>query len=204
MAPSHHEPTPVQPNAPDVRADFPPDLSCGRTSTSEETATVGTRADHRRYEVAELTPFEHACIAAGWGKPAAFLRAFDATAQLLGETVTLTDRQARRWRESRPPNPRARAWRVLHAMFGVDPRDLGFPGPPPKCHRGECTTPRTGRPPERETSGVHPGLHRRRGRGRTPLARGPRNTARPQRRRRHRPPHRTPGRPPLPLPAHCT
>lgn len=88
--------------------------------------------------MAELTPFEHACIAAGWGKPADFLRAFEATAQILGETVTLTDRQARRWRESHPPNPRARAWRVLHAMFGVNPKDLGFPGPPPSVTVGSA------------------------------------------------------------------
>jgi len=76
----------------------------------------------------EPTLFEHACVAAGWGKPADFLRAFDEAAELLGEAVTLTDRQARRWRGPCPPMPRARAWRVLHAMFACDPRDLGFPG----------------------------------------------------------------------------
>lgn len=77
--------------------------------------------------MAELTPFEHACIEAGWDEPAAFLRAFEQSAQLLGDLVTVTERQARRWRrESPPPTPRARAWRVLHAMFGFDPIELGF------------------------------------------------------------------------------
>lgn len=78
-----------------------------------------------------LTPFEHACLLHGWDKPAEFLRAFEATADVLGEVATLTDRQYRRWKRPKPPMPRARAWRTLHAMFGVSPVDLGFPGPPP-------------------------------------------------------------------------
>ncbi|MBP5936488.1 tetratricopeptide repeat protein [Streptomyces sp. LBUM 1476] len=81
--------------------------------------------------MAEPTLFEHACVAAGWTRPADFLRAFEEAADLLGEAVTLTDRQARRWRGPCPPMPRARAWRVLHAMFACDPAELGFPGPPP-------------------------------------------------------------------------
>lgn len=79
----------------------------------------------------ELTPFEHACVVHGWDKPADFLRAFQSAADMLGEAVTLTDRQYRRWRKPLPPAPRARAWRVLHAMFGFPPDEIGFPGPPP-------------------------------------------------------------------------
>lgn len=78
----------------------------------------------------ELTPFEHACVVHGWDKPADFLRAFQSAADMLGEAVTLTDRQYRRWRKPLPPAPRARAWRVLHAMFGFPPNEIGFPGPP--------------------------------------------------------------------------
>jgi len=82
--------------------------------------------------VAELTPFEHACIAAGLKDPADFLRAFEQTARLLAEPITVTERQARRWRrEMPPPVPRVRAWRVLWAMFGFDPIELGFPNRPP-------------------------------------------------------------------------
>ncbi|MGW1989489.1 hypothetical protein [Embleya sp. NPDC001921] len=81
--------------------------------------------------VPEQTPFEHACSARGWDKPADFLRAFHTAAHLLGEAVTLTDRQYRRWRQPDPPAPRARAWRTLHAMFAVCPSEIGFPGPPP-------------------------------------------------------------------------
>lgn len=79
----------------------------------------------------ELTPFEQACIQYDWSRPADFLQAFQATSDVLGEAVTLTDRQLRRWRRPAPPAPRARAWNVLHAMFGVCPTELGFPGPPP-------------------------------------------------------------------------
>ncbi|MEU1815118.1 hypothetical protein ABZ543_07965 [Streptomyces roseifaciens] len=81
--------------------------------------------------MSELTAFQNACAANGWDKPADFLRAFQAAADVLTEPVTLTDRQFRRWKQPAPPMPRARAWRVLHAMFGVSPAELGFPGPPP-------------------------------------------------------------------------
>jgi hypothetical protein len=82
--------------------------------------------------VAEATPFEHACIAAGLREPADFLRTFEETAHLLGEVITVTERQARRWRRDiPPPTPRARAWRVLHALFGFDPIELGFRSRPP-------------------------------------------------------------------------
>ena len=64
-------------------------------------------------------------------RPAAFLRAFDSTACVVGEQVVVTDRQFRRRRLQGPPRPRPRAWRVLHAMFGIGPLDLGFPGPEP-------------------------------------------------------------------------
>lgn len=81
----------------------------------------------------EQTPFVRECAARGWAKPSAFLRAFDSAASLLGEQVTVTDRQFRRWRLPAPPRPRLRAWRVLHAMFGTSPLDLGFPGPEPSA-----------------------------------------------------------------------
>lgn len=88
-----------------------------------------------------LTPFEQVCIEHGWLRPAEFLRAFQATADVLGEPVTVTDRQFRRWKQPSPPAPRLRAWRVLHAMFGVSPHLLGFPGPPPGATVGVATFP---------------------------------------------------------------
>lgn len=88
-----------------------------------------------------LTSFEHASVLHGWGRPSDFLRAFQATADVLGEPVTLTDRQLRRWRQPAPPAPRARAWRVLHAMFGVCPSQLGFPGPPVGATVGNAPLP---------------------------------------------------------------
>ncbi|MFD9256809.1 hypothetical protein [Streptomyces bottropensis] len=81
----------------------------------------------------EQTPFAHECAARGWDKTEAFLRAFDSAAALVGEQVTVTDRQFRRWRLPAPPRPRPRAWRVLHAMFGTSPLNLGFPGPEPSA-----------------------------------------------------------------------
>jgi hypothetical protein len=81
--------------------------------------------------MSELTAFERECHARGWGKTNAFLAAFAQTALLVGEEVSLTDRQVRRWKLPQPPRPRPRAWRVLHAMFGRSPLELGFPGPTP-------------------------------------------------------------------------
>lgn len=52
-----------------------------------------------------MTPFEQACAAQGWGRPAEFLKAFHATAEVLGEDITVTDRQFRRWRAVLPPLP---------------------------------------------------------------------------------------------------
>jgi hypothetical protein len=78
----------------------------------------------------EHTPFTLACAERGWDTPAAFLRAFHNTGQLIGEPITLTDRQFRRWRQPDPPTPRPQAWRVLNAMFGISPTRLGFRTPP--------------------------------------------------------------------------
>lgn len=97
----------------------------------------------------ERTPFEHACRMHGWETPADFLRAFDAAADMLGEAVTLTDRQFRRWRKPFPPAPRARAWRVLHSMFGFCPSEIGFPGPPVGATVGEDLL-----PPQRGSTSV--------------------------------------------------
>lgn len=85
--------------------------------------------------------FEQACVEHGWSRPADFLRAFQTTADLLGEPVSMTDRQLRRWRHPVPPAPRVRAWRVLHAMFGMSPELLGFPGPPPGATVGLAPSP---------------------------------------------------------------
>jgi hypothetical protein len=100
--------------------------------------------------VPQLTPFEDACLLYGWEKPNDFLRAFHETADLLGETVTLTARQFRRWRQPSPPGPRVRAWRTLHAMFGICPTELGLPGPPPGATvRGTALPAQRGTPVER-------------------------------------------------------
>lgn len=81
--------------------------------------------------MSSLTPFQEACVSRGWEKPSVFLRVFQETADVLGEAVTLTDRTLLRWRQPAPSVPRARAWRVLHGMFGVCPTELGFPAAPP-------------------------------------------------------------------------
>lgn len=95
-------------------------------------ATVSGRSDERSHDVAEgATLFEQACIAQGWDTTGKFVQAFEETAELLGEPVTVTARHVRRWkREVPPPTPRARTWTVIHAMFGVDPLELGFPNRP--------------------------------------------------------------------------
>ncbi|KOX03590.1 NsdA [Streptomyces sp. NRRL B-3648] len=80
----------------------------------------------------DTTLFEQACIAAGLATPGKFIRAFEQAAALLGEPSTVTTRHVRRWwRDIPPPTPRARAWRVIHALLGVDPIELGFLSPPP-------------------------------------------------------------------------
>ncbi|MFF4900396.1 hypothetical protein [Streptomyces sp. NPDC001068] len=80
----------------------------------------------------EMTLFERACIAQGLDSPSKFIRRFEGTAELLSEPATVTTRHVRRWwRDIPPPTPRARAWRVIHAMLGVDPIELGFLNPPP-------------------------------------------------------------------------
>lgn len=78
----------------------------------------------------ERTVFEGECEARGWLTPQAFLAAFARAASEIGEDASLTDRQFRRWRKPNPPRPHPRSWRVLHAMFGMSPTNLGFPAPP--------------------------------------------------------------------------
>lgn len=78
----------------------------------------------------EWTTFDRECRLRGWGQAAAFLEKYAESARVVGEEVALTERQLRRWRKPNPPRPRPRAWRVLHAMFGMSPVDLGFPPPP--------------------------------------------------------------------------
>ncbi len=77
--------------------------------------------------VRQWTEFERACVERGWERPSVFLTVFAQAAHMLGEPVTLTARQFRRWCLPDPPRPRPRAWRVLHAMFGINPIELGFP-----------------------------------------------------------------------------
>ncbi|MEU8270028.1 hypothetical protein AB0B89_23075 [Sphaerisporangium sp. NPDC049002] len=84
------------------------------------------------------TEFERACVERGWERPSVFLSVFAQAAHMLGEPVTLTDRQFRRWCLPNPPRPRPKAWRVLHAMFGINPADLGFP-PAPYGETNPCT-----------------------------------------------------------------
>ncbi|MEU9885331.1 hypothetical protein [Sphaerisporangium sp. NPDC051011] len=86
----------------------------------------------------QWTLFERACADRGWERPGAFLAAFAQAAHLIGEPVTLTDRQFHRWCSPDPPRPRPKAWRVLHAMFGISPADLGFP-PAPYGEINPCT-----------------------------------------------------------------
>lgn len=87
----------------------------------------------------EMTLFERACIAQGLDTPTKFLRAFEGTAALLGEPATVTPRHVRRWwRQVPPPTPRARAWRILHTLLGVDPLELGFTNPPPGATVGSA------------------------------------------------------------------
>ncbi|MFC5957334.1 hypothetical protein ACFP51_23565 [Streptomyces pratens] len=106
-------------------------LNC-RTFSLDGRATVDESRTLREARVDETsTPFAQACTERGWAKPSTFIPAFEATAELVGEQVTITDRQVRRWRRTHPPRPHPPAWRVLHALFGVSPTDLGFPGPEP-------------------------------------------------------------------------
>ncbi|MEV5410387.1 hypothetical protein AB0K60_16300 [Thermopolyspora sp. NPDC052614] len=84
----------------------------------------------------QRTPFDQACHDRGWTRPAIFLAELAKAARLIGEPLTITDRQFRRWRAPNPPRPHPRSCRVLHAMFGVPPTELGFPPSP----HGETNT----------------------------------------------------------------
>ncbi len=93
---------------------------------------------HLADQTDQITPFRHACESRGWGENTVFLAEFDRTARELGEDVSLTVRQLQRWRRPHPPRPRPVSWRVLHAMFGLSPLDLGFPTPPAVGERYEA------------------------------------------------------------------
>lgn len=107
-------------------------------SSRPKSATVRVNLITGGDRMSELTCFEQECLLRGWDKPADFLRAFHAAAAVLGEDVTLTHRQFSRWRSPSPPGPRARAWRTLHAMFGISPSEMGFPGPPASVTVGKA------------------------------------------------------------------
>jgi tetratricopeptide (TPR) repeat protein len=77
-----------------------------------------------------LTPFARSCAERGWQSPSLFVVAFAEAAADLGEDVSVTARQFHRWRAQNPPCPRAVHLRVLHALFGVPPQEMGFPVPP--------------------------------------------------------------------------
>jgi tetratricopeptide (TPR) repeat protein len=75
------------------------------------------------------TPFARLCAERGLLSPSAFLPAFAETAHELGEDVCVTARQFQRWRMHSPPCPRQPHLRVLHALFGISPDQMGFPIP---------------------------------------------------------------------------
>ncbi len=51
------------------------------------------------------SPFEQACADRGLAGPTVFPAQFARAASLIGESVTVTDRQLRRWRGPNPPAP---------------------------------------------------------------------------------------------------
>lgn len=74
-------------------------------------------------------PFARLCADRGLTSPSVFLAAFNQAALDLGEDVTVTARQFHRWRADNPPCPRLASLRVLHALLGVPPEEMGFPIP---------------------------------------------------------------------------
>lgn len=77
------------------------------------------------------TPFARLCAQRGLLSPSLFLPAFAETARQVGEDASVTARQFQRWRGRNPPAPRPAHLRVLHALFGVSPQNMGFPVPGP-------------------------------------------------------------------------
>ncbi|MBT2545629.1 hypothetical protein J7E99_34325 [Streptomyces sp. ISL-44] len=86
----------------------------------------------------QRTPFVELCDQFGWSGPALFLRVYAATAERIGESPELSDRQVRNWRSPRPPCPRPGRQRVLEAMLGVSLEQAGFDVP---MHRRYTVTP---------------------------------------------------------------
>ena len=79
--------------------------------------------------VPPLTPFARLCAERGLLSPSTFLPVFAETARELGEDVCVTARQFQRWRMHSPPCPRPAHARILHALFGIAPQQMGFPVP---------------------------------------------------------------------------
>lgn len=77
----------------------------------------------------QRTPFVELCDQFGWDGPAAILRVYAATAERIGESPELSDRQVRNWRSPNPPCPRPGRQRVLEAMLGVPLEQAGFDVP---------------------------------------------------------------------------
>lgn len=61
-----------------------------------------------------------------------FSAAFEARARELGEPLSLSVRQVRRWESANPPWPLPAYQRVLEAMFSVPVTEMGFPAPWPR------------------------------------------------------------------------
>ncbi|MEU5430917.1 XRE family transcriptional regulator [Streptomyces olivoreticuli] len=65
-------------------------------------------------------------VGRGWHTAQDFTEAFERHAVAVGERVTVSLRQVRRWESGRPGWPNRDARRVLAAMFGVELEELGF------------------------------------------------------------------------------
>ncbi len=74
--------------------------------------------------------FAQACEERQWGQPSAFLKAYAAVAERLGEPQKVASWQFHRWRQPDPPCPRPSSQRVLQEMFGMPLEQLGFTVPP--------------------------------------------------------------------------
>ncbi|MFE5327754.1 MULTISPECIES: DUF5753 domain-containing protein [unclassified Embleya] len=64
-----------------------------------------------------------------WYSQEAFAEAYDRVARAEGIKISISVRQVRRWESANPPWPHPDARRVLTAMFGLSPEDLGFRAP---------------------------------------------------------------------------
>ncbi|MBH1937846.1 XRE family transcriptional regulator [Streptomyces sp. AV19] len=73
--------------------------------------------------------FVSARIRRGWHTQQEFAEAYERQAVMMGETVTISVRQVRRWESRRPGWPNRDARRVLTSLFGMPLEELGFVRP---------------------------------------------------------------------------